>query len=426
MLPMRTKFMIMSLLTFVISSFTNAQIPFVFEKECPDVQYQMKDICLPTELPYVAFLPDPFRFQDGNRSTDFKDWEHHRFEISQLVQQYEIGFRPKTSSNEITAVIEMTDSAVKTNRMPGWDKVKIGKTANLKVIVNHNGEALTINSFVMYPEKNILKCPALLGVANCLPPQLFLDKGCAIININVFDVCSHTQKRGQEPINKLYPELVDNGSYSFWGWCVSRVIDGLQMLGEEQTGIDTRHLAVSGCSWAGKCALYAGAFDERICLVIPQEPGGGGVASWRYSETLGEVERSFNTNDAWFFANIKTDYAKECISKLPIDHHELAAMVCPRALLYFGNYDYKWLADESGYVSIQAAKEVYRTFGIEDRVGYSISSGHGHCQLPEYEWKYVDAYIDRFLLEKDNVATEFSVAPMFENVDWKTWISNWQ
>lgn len=421
---MKTKLMILSILA--LPSLTRAQIPYIFEKESDETLCELTEPITPAQLPSISFLPDPFRFQNGQRSTDYKDWERHRAEMAMLFQQYEIGLRPKTDKTEISVAIEPGDSAMKMNRMPGWDKVRIGNTKNLKVTINHEGETLTINSFIMYPEKSDKSCPALLGVSNCLPPQLFLDRGCAIININVFDVCSHTQKRGQEPINKLYPELVDNGSYSFWGWCVSRVIDALQILGEEQTGIDTRHLAISGCSWAGKCALYAGAFDERICLVIPQEPGGGGIASWRYSETLGEVERSYNTNDAWFFANIKTDYAKAQICRMPVDHHELAAMVCPRALLYFGNSDYKWLADESGYVSIQAAKEVYRTFGIEDRVGYSISSGHGHCQLPEYEWKYVEAYIDRFLLEKSDVSTEVAVAPMFENVDWKKWISDWK
>ena len=37
--------------------------------------------------------------------------------------------------------------------------------------------------------------------------------------------------------------------------------------------IDTKHLAVSGCSYMGKMALYAGAFDERIALSAPVAEG---------------------------------------------------------------------------------------------------------------------------------------------------------
>ncbi|HSI77476.1 MAG TPA: hypothetical protein VK957_16365 [Lunatimonas sp.] len=51
--------------------------------------------------------------------------------------------------------------------------------------------------------------------------------------------------------------------------------------------IDLKHLAVTGCSFAGKMALFAGAFDERIALTIVQEFG---AAAWRVSETLGNVE----------------------------------------------------------------------------------------------------------------------------------------
>lgn len=45
----------------------------------------------------------------------------------------------------------------------------------------------------------------------------------------------------------------------------------------KKSRIDLSHLAISGCSFAGKMALFAGAFDERIALTIAQEPGGGGL-----------------------------------------------------------------------------------------------------------------------------------------------------
>ena len=79
------------------------------------------------------------------------------------------------------------------------------------------------------------------------------------------------------------------------------------------------------------------------------------------------------------------------VSKLPFDHHELMALVAPRALLILGNPDYEWLAEESGYVSCRAAHEVWKNFGIGDRFGFSIVGGHGHCQLPDEQRPEVES-----------------------------------
>ena len=82
-----------------------AQIPYVYDKEYSGKEYKMAPVISPEELPLIEKLPDPFRFQDGKRSTDFKDWERHRYEIMQLFQQYEIGMRPNTPLKEISAEI---------------------------------------------------------------------------------------------------------------------------------------------------------------------------------------------------------------------------------------------------------------------------------------------------------------------------------
>ncbi|MBQ2109517.1 MAG: glycoside hydrolase, partial [Bacteroidales bacterium] len=225
--------------------------------------------------------------------------------------------------------------------------------------------------------------------------------------------------RGEQPVNELYPEYVDFGAYAAWPWGVSRVIDGLEAVGAASK-IDMKHLAVSGCSFAGKMALFSGAFDERIALTIAQEPGGGGAAAWRVSETLGNVETIARTNYSWFKESMR-QFSEENAVRLPIDHHELCAMVAPRALLVFGNPDYEWLADEAGYVSCYAARKVWEAFGIEDRMGWSFQDGHMHCQLPESQWPELEAFVDKFLLGKD-VDTDVRKAPMFENVDPEKWI----
>lgn len=354
------------------------------------------------DLKEIKTLPDPFMFADGTRSTDFKDWERHRKEIITRIEQYEIGPIPSMENMKLTS------------RLNGDSMLVVTVTAP-------NGNSIDVKARITYPKVGKAPYPAIIGISNCLPAPLFLERGCALINFDFNTVCAHQQKRGLEPINKLYPELIDNGAYSYWPWGVSRLIDGLERLGARKTRIDTRHLAVSGCSWGGKAALFSGAFDERICLVIPQEPGGGGAASWRVSETLGKVERVHSTDGHWFLESMIKTFGEENVSRLPVDHHQLAALVAPRALLLFGNPDYKWLADESMIVTCKAVKEVYRTFGIADRFGYSIRDKHMHCMLPQQDYQYVEAYIDRFLLGKP-VETEIELAPMFADKDWKQWM----
>ena len=275
---------------------------------------------------------------------------------------------------------------------------------------------------IKYPEGNG-PFPAIIGIGRptgSLPVQLFDKRRIAQITFNFTQVMSHTQKRGNEPINRLYPDQTDMGAYCAWPWGISRLIDGLEKVGKKSR-IDLSHLAVSGCSFAGKMALFAGAFDERIALTIAQEPGGGGVDAWRVSETLGNVETLGRTSYAWFLESMR-QFAGKNVNRLPIDHHELAALIAPRALLVLGNTDYEWLAEESNYVSCQAARMVWKAFGIEDRMGFSIQGGHMHCMLPESQYPEVEAFIDKFLLGKTDVDTFVSKADMFEDVDYLKWM----
>ncbi len=107
------------------------------------------------------------------------------------------------------------------------------------------------------------------------------------------------------PYYKLYPSLLGHsGQYSAWAWGVSRVIDGLTLV--TNLPVDLNHICVTGCSYAGKLALFSGAFDERVALTIAQESGGGGANSWRYNHTepAGTVEYIDNTDYSWFMQSI--------------------------------------------------------------------------------------------------------------------------
>ncbi len=382
--------------------FGQTAIPLVYDKEYTNDNFQLPGILPIDKLPEIATLPDPFAWADGSgRSTDFKDWKRHRFEIAHQLQHYELGMKPVTPRDSIEAILN---------------------NDTLRVIVHENGEVLLLTAPIKYPEGNG-PFPAIIGIGRstgALPEQLFDKRKIAQITFDFTQVMSHTQKRGNEPINRLYPEQTEMGSYCAWSWGISRLIDGLEKV-EKKSRIDLSHLAISGCSFAGKMALFAGAFDERIALTIAQEPGGGGVNAWRVSETLENVETLGRTNYAWFLESMR-QFAGKNVNRLPIDHHELAALIAPRALLVLGNTDYEWLAEESNYVSCQAARMVWKAFGIEDRMGFSIQGGHMHCMLPKSQYPEVEAFIDKFLLGKTDVDTFVTKADMFEDMDYLKWM----
>jgi hypothetical protein len=339
----------------------------------------------------------------------FKQWERRRNEIAAEIQHYGIGQKPAVDRKQVAAHMN-------------------GDTLFVDVTVN--GETLHLRSTIMYPKEGKAPYALMIGTSMMsLPRQLFTGKNIAIMTFHEKQVNDYGQfgkhhERGEHNFDRLYPALKDNGAYSEWAWGLSRLLDGLEIVGEARTKIDMKHIGVTGCSYAGKMALMCGAFDERIALTIAQEPGGGGAAAWRVSHTLQEVESLERTDYHWFKESMRDTFSGDSVYRMPYDHHELCAMICPRALLMLGNPDYKWLADESGYVSMNAAKRVWEQFGIADRVGYSIVDKHGHCQLPESQFPEVSVFIDRFLLGKDVDTKNIHVAPMFKDkVDLGRWIN---
>jgi len=377
--------------------------PLVFSQENTASGYAAPLLPAFADLPVQESLPDPFAYADGSgRALKARDWERRRAEILAQLEYYEVGQKPRTPKDCVKARME--------------------DDTTLVVDVTVNGQTLTMHSVLKRPDGPgpfpvIIGCG--FGGPGSLPRPIFEERSIAMVSFPFWEVMSHTQTRGNEPINRLYPELTEIGAYSAWPWGVSRLIDALEQLGPESR-LDLEHLAISGCSFAGKMALWSGAMDERIALTIAQEPGGGGAAAWRVSETLGEVETVARTNYAWFKESMR-DFSEENVARFPMDHHELCALVAPRALLVFGNPDYPWLADRAGYVSCVAARRVWEQYGIADRMGYSFQDKHMHCALPEEEWPELEAFVDRFMLGKD-VPTEVTTAPMFEDTDLTQWI----
>lgn len=354
------------------------EVPLVFKAENTFALYKKPSLPPADKLPIIRELPDPLK---GVKK--YKDWGKRRAEIAAQIQHYGIGEKPAVSAEQVKA------------RMDG---------DTLIVDVTVNGQTLTLRSEIRYPKTGEAPYAVMIGTSGIsLPRKLFEDRPIATMvfhekQVNDYGQFGRHHERGEHNFDRLYPDLKDNGAYSEWAWGLSRIIDGLQQLGPEVTKIDTQHIGVTGCSYAGKMALYCGAFDERVALTIAQEPGGGGAAAWRVSHTLDEVESLDRTDYHWFKESQLENFHGDSVYRLPYDQHELCALVFPRALLLLGNPDYKWLADEAMLPSAQAARKVWERFGVADRMGWSIVDGHGHCQLPDSQVPEVQAFIDRFLL----------------------------
>jgi hypothetical protein len=383
-----------------------AQIPLVYSTENTGATSCTAPPLPPfNQLPVIQPLPDPFMWADGRgRSTAFSDWECRRNEIKAQIENYEIGTKPSRPQN-------LTASYA---------------AGVLTVNVLVNGKTLTLTSQVSLPT-GPGPFPAIIGMnspSGSVPASVFTSRNVARITFNHNQVTTYGGPKNTDPYYQLYPDLnIDNtGQYSAWAWGVSRLIDGLELV-QASLPIDLKHLGVTGCSYAGKMALFSGAFDERIALTIAQESGGGGAPAWRVSETLGAVEKLGATDYNWFKEDMR-QFAGTNVAKLPEDHHELMAMIAPRALLVTGNTDFEWLANPAAYVSARATHEVYKTLGIGDRFGFYIDGGHNHCAVPDAQVPAMQAFVDKFLVGTANVNTDITVNP-YPNLDYKRWYQWW-
>ncbi|HSU31684.1 MAG TPA: hypothetical protein VLJ11_10650 [Bryobacteraceae bacterium] len=385
--------------------------------------------------PIVRQLPDPFVFFNGTRDTSWSAYEQHRNEWMNAIEQNEIGVKPDCHDCTITAAYVPTNSTHGT----------------LTINVTRNGNTLTFTSAIVLPTPSATcvqpangwayvigmgsatgSWPASAFNGSLTPPAGVTVPAAGCAATVVYSLNSITKYTGggnagkasgdhtADPFYKLYPEYCagtctaanghpngsNHGQYAAWIWGVSRLIDAIQIASQQTTNplpLDTTHSAVTGCSYAGKMAMWSGAFDERIALTIAQENGGGGAPSWRVSheiETQGSVENINDTSYEWFGSQMH-QFDGANVYKMPTDHHELMAMVAPRAMLQTGDGLYYWLGDRSATFDSLATEKVYANYGIGDRFGYYIDTSHFHCVVPAYQQNATEPFINRFMFGQD-------------------------
>jgi hypothetical protein len=145
---------------------------------------------------------------------------------------------------------------------------------------------------------------------------------------------------------------------------------------------------VTGCSRNGKGAFTVGAFDERIALTIAQETSTAGLPAFRIVDVSNGAER---TNHNFYGLNwLGNDFRPfvENATQLPIDSHELVAMLAPRGLLVLDNPHIPQFAALASHTAVLAGAEVYKALGAAENISYiSDVVNEKHCAVgkPEYD-----------------------------------------
>ncbi len=429
-------------------------IPLVYDQENTGSSFAAPVFPDKAHLPIIRPLPDPFVFfVDGRRDTSFASWEQRRNEIKSAMEQFELGPKPDCSDCTITATWVPATSTQKRGLL----------TVTVTRSVNGSPVTITIPTTCYVPSgvgngpfpanipmvsTSTNQNPTTAFGMGSLGAASFTGVTMASCDFPHNAVSTYGGPRRTDNFYKLYPELCagmaaasncnaaggfpdgsNSGQYAAWSWGVSRIIDGIKLAAQQPTNplpIDPHKLMVTGCSYAGKMAMYAGAFDERVALTVAQENGGGGAPAWRTStqvEAENVVENLDHTDTNWFASKMWKFWGND-VYKLPHDHHELMAMVAPRALLETGNTDYFWLSNQSNTISSRATQKVYETLGIGDRFGFYIDGAHGHCSMPATQAPTVNAWIKKYLFDDATQNTDTHVTP-YTKIDTDRWTSWW-
>lgn len=266
-----------------------------------------------SELPRQAGLPDPLLRQESNRKlpiTDPAEWPRERQQLLRLFEYYVLGTLPPPPGNVRAVVLaNRAEAGTEVRQL----RLEFGPDHQAKL-----GVELLLpkgkGPFPVFLVQHTHRAWAILAVSRGYA-------GC------VYD--GDDQRDDTSMFVPLWPGF-DWGKLARRAWAASRCVDYLHTLPE----IDAGKIAVAGHSRNGKVALMAAALDPRIAAVVSSSSGQCGACTYRlFAEPhmAESIELLTRENPDWVHPRLRFFAGRE--DRLPIDQHELIALIAPRGCL---------------------------------------------------------------------------------------------
>ena len=375
-------------------------------------------------------LPDPLVFNDGKPVRTARDWPKRRTEILALFEDNWFGHSPKPRKSRYEVFDEdrhaLGGKAIRKQVRIYFSGDKNGPAEDVLIYLpaaakgpvplilslNFRGNHAVIsdpavrlpevwNARTHQPER---ATEASRGTDKTLEVQKILERGYGVATIYYQQIEPDFADGYKYGVRQIFgaqqPRNSDWGSIGAWAYGLSRAMDYL----ERDKDVDAKRVAVMGHSRLGKAVLWAGASDQRFAMVIANCPGEGGASLAR--RDYGETIASITTRYGYWFAPKLAEFAAH-VDQLPVDTHELIALIAPRPVYVTGAVDDQWADPKGEFVACVAAGPVYRLLGEKDlgtdqmpemnqpimhTIGYHIRDGK-HDVLP-FDWDQYLKFMD--------------------------------
>ncbi|WP_238582300.1 glucuronyl esterase domain-containing protein [Cellvibrio sp. OA-2007] len=351
-----------------------------------------------------AKLPDPFKKYNGARIASKADWRCQRQETLKQVEASIYGTKP------------------------GKPQTVTGTVSNSQITVNvqHQGKSASFSARVEMPSNTSGPVPAVVVLGGFGADTATIKaEGVAVIVYDPYVVGAESGSRSNKTgaFYSIYGNNSSTGLLAAWGWGVSRIIDVLEQSGT--TVLKPDAIGVTGCSRFGKGAFAIGALDQRIALTMPFESGSGGVPIWRGIPGEGAQSPSSAYGETYWLGDTFGNYTADT-KRLPVDTHQIIALVAPRGLFIMDNPHIANLGPKSAHAAALAGAEVYKALGATSSITYHSNVADGsHCSIRPEHKAPLQANIRRFL-KKESATTgginarSNATANINDWVDWTT------